>query len=142
MATASAVVLLKQHTRQQAHSLANAHPCSWLPVTFILLHNRSVPTFVDVKITAGQLGDVMKESASIAHTFTRSFLARRAPQLAANYFGEHAIHMHVPAGATPKDGVPRSRPSLYFCHVVYRSHIQDYSQFCFLSSLAYPLGCA
>ena len=46
----------------------------------------------------------MKESASIAHTFTRSFLARRAPALAADYFGQHAIHMHVPAGATPKDG--------------------------------------
>lgn len=54
--------------------------------------------------TTGQLGDVMKESASIAHTFTRSFLARRAPQLAADYFGQHSIHMHVPAGATPKDG--------------------------------------
>lgn len=46
----------------------------------------------------------MKESASIAHTFTRSFLVKRAPHLAANYFGEHSIHMHVPAGATPKDG--------------------------------------
>jgi ATP-dependent Lon protease len=46
----------------------------------------------------------MKESASIAHTFTRSFLAARAPALAADYFGQHAIHMHVPAGATPKDG--------------------------------------
>jgi Lon protease (S16) C-terminal proteolytic domain len=58
---------------------------------------------------AGQLGDVMKESASIAHTFTRSFLARRVPGLAADYFGQHAIHMHVPAGATPKDGA-RSHP--------------------------------
>ena len=60
---------------------------------------------------AGQLGDVMKESASIAHTFTRSFLAARAPALAADYFGQHAIHMHVPAGATPKDGAqPPLRP--------------------------------
>jgi Lon protease (S16) C-terminal proteolytic domain len=59
-------------------------------------------------IAAGQLGDVMKESASIAHTFTRSFLARRAPDLAADYFGQHAIHMHVPAGATPKDGAQDS----------------------------------
>lgn len=58
---------------------------------------------------AGQLGDVMKESASIAHTFTRSFLARRAPALAADYFGQHAIHMHVPAGATPKDGAVATR---------------------------------
>lgn len=68
-------------------------------------------------VAAGQLGDVMKESASIAHTFTRSFLARRAPHLAADYFGQHAIHMHVPAGATPKDGAHialRRIPLLFF----------------------------
>ena len=53
---------------------------------------------------AGQLGDVMKESASIAHTFARGFVSQHAPQLAATYFNDHAIHMHVPAGATPKDG--------------------------------------
>lgn len=54
--------------------------------------------------TTGQLGDVMKESAMIAHTFTRAFLSRRAPHLPKTYFKDHSIHMHVPAGATPKDG--------------------------------------
>ncbi|XP_051549346.1 lon protease homolog, mitochondrial-like [Myxocyprinus asiaticus] len=50
----------------------------------------------------GQLGDVMKESAKIAYTFARSFLMQEQPD---NDFlvGSH-IHLHVPEGATPKDG--------------------------------------
>ena len=51
---------------------------------------------------AGQLGDVMKESASIAHTYARAFLSRLKP--GDPFFEDHAIHVHVPAGATPKDG--------------------------------------
>ena len=52
--------------------------------------------------TTGQLGDVMRESASIAHTFARAFLARTEPSNA--FFDEKNLHVHVPAGATPKDG--------------------------------------
>eukprot|EP00891_Asterochloris_glomerata_P009190 jgi/Astpho2/9190/e_gw1.00137.52.1_t len=52
--------------------------------------------------TTGQLGDVMKESASIAHTFARAFLARVDPH--SSYFARHSLHVHVPAGGTPKDG--------------------------------------
>ncbi|TRY60367.1 hypothetical protein DNTS_025780 [Danionella cerebrum] len=50
----------------------------------------------------GQLGDVMKESAKIAYTFARSFLMKEQPE---NEFlvGSH-LHLHVPEGATPKDG--------------------------------------
>lgn len=50
----------------------------------------------------GQLGDVMKESAKIAYTFARSFLMKHQPE---NDFlvGSH-VHLHVPEGATPKDG--------------------------------------
>jgi len=50
----------------------------------------------------GQLGDVMKESADIAHTFARGFLARMRP--GDSFFEECRLHVHVPAGATPKDG--------------------------------------
>lgn len=53
-------------------------------------------------LCAGQLGDVMKESATIAHTFARSFLLAKEPTN--SYFADAAIHMHVPAGGTPKDG--------------------------------------
>lgn len=44
----------------------------------------------------------MKESATIAHTFSRAFLERKQPGNA--FFQSNAIHVHVPAGATPKDG--------------------------------------
>ena len=51
---------------------------------------------------SGQLGDVMKESAQLA----RSYLRAHADKLgiAADWFDRHLIHLHVPAGATPKDG--------------------------------------
>ncbi len=44
----------------------------------------------------------MKESASIAHTFARTQAARIG--VPANFFAESSIHVHVPAGSTPKDG--------------------------------------
>uniref|UniRef100_A0A1I8F6U4 Lon proteolytic domain-containing protein n=1 Tax=Macrostomum lignano TaxID=282301 RepID=A0A1I8F6U4_9PLAT len=47
-------------------------------------------------------GDVMKESVRIAHTYSQSFLARLDPDNAALRSG--GIHIHVPEGATPKDG--------------------------------------
>jgi Lon-like ATP-dependent protease len=50
----------------------------------------------------GQLGDVMKESATIAHTLSRQILREREPEN--NFFATASMHLHVPAGATPKDG--------------------------------------
>ncbi|MEW6595530.1 MAG: endopeptidase La [Thermodesulfobacteriota bacterium] len=50
----------------------------------------------------GQLGDVMKESAQAAASFCRSLLGKL--KLKDNYFDEVDIHVHVPAGAIPKDG--------------------------------------
>jgi len=50
----------------------------------------------------GQLGDVMKESAQAALSFCRSRLDKL--KLSDNYFDEVDIHVHVPAGAIPKDG--------------------------------------
>ena len=50
----------------------------------------------------GQLGDVMKESAQAALTFVRSRSAELG--LASDYFNKHDVHVHVPAGAVPKDG--------------------------------------
>ncbi len=49
----------------------------------------------------GQLGDVMKESAQIALSFVRAHAVELGVE--ASFF-EKAIHIHVPAGATPKDG--------------------------------------
>ncbi|XP_077110615.1 lon protease homolog, mitochondrial isoform X3 [Ranitomeya variabilis] len=50
----------------------------------------------------GQLGDVMKESAKIAYTFARAFLMKKHP--ANGFLVTSHIHLHVPEGATPKDG--------------------------------------
>jgi len=52
--------------------------------------------------TTGQLGDVMKESSTIAHTFARAFLGRKDPDN--DFLEESKLHLHVPEGATPKDG--------------------------------------
>lgn len=49
----------------------------------------------------GQLGDVMKESAQIALSFVRAHAVELGVDPA---FFDQAIHVHVPAGATPKDG--------------------------------------
>jgi ATP-dependent Lon protease len=49
----------------------------------------------------GQLGDVMKESAQIGLSYVRSHAAELG---IGNGFDEKAIHVHVPAGAVPKDG--------------------------------------
>ncbi|MEU5420410.1 endopeptidase La [Streptomyces sp. NPDC020667] len=50
----------------------------------------------------GQLGDVMKESAQIALSFLRSHGAEL--ELPVGDFKERGVHLHVPAGAVPKDG--------------------------------------
>ncbi|MBW3607144.1 MAG: endopeptidase La, partial [Actinobacteria bacterium] len=52
----------------------------------------------------GQLGDVMKESAAAAFSYVRGHLSELAPDLPPDWFKHHDIHIHVPAGAIPKDG--------------------------------------
>lgn len=55
---------------------------------------------IDMKLT-GQAGDVMKESAQIAWTYLHSAFRNYAPTLS---FFDGQVHMHIPEGATPKDG--------------------------------------
>ncbi|KAJ8374684.1 hypothetical protein SKAU_G00052640 [Synaphobranchus kaupii] len=50
----------------------------------------------------GQLGDVMKESAKIAYTFARAFFMKEQPDN--GFLVDSHLHLHVPEGATPKDG--------------------------------------
>jgi len=50
----------------------------------------------------GQLGDVMQESAQAALSWVRSHTAELG--LEERWFAEHDVHVHVPAGAVPKDG--------------------------------------
>jgi ATP-dependent Lon protease len=50
----------------------------------------------------GQLGEVMKESAKLAYTYTRSNFQTLG--LEKEFYKDKDIHIHVPAGATPKEG--------------------------------------
>ncbi|MCK4535540.1 MAG: endopeptidase La, partial [Desulfuromonadales bacterium] len=50
----------------------------------------------------GQLGKVMVESSEIAYSYIMAHIEECGGE--ANFFDQHFIHLHVPAGATPKDG--------------------------------------
>ncbi|MDY7095529.1 MAG: endopeptidase La [Acidobacteriota bacterium] len=50
----------------------------------------------------GQLGEVMKESAQAALSYSRSYGKNLG--LGEEYFAQHDLHIHVPAGSIPKDG--------------------------------------
>jgi ATP-dependent Lon protease len=67
-------------------------------------------TFVEAAATpgkgelsvTGQLGEVMKESARAAWTYCRTWAARNGQPV--DFFARHDVHLHMPAGAIPKDG--------------------------------------
>jgi ATP-dependent Lon protease len=52
----------------------------------------------------GQLGDIMRESAEAALSYVRAHMGELAPDLPENWFTTKDLHIHVPAGAIPKDG--------------------------------------
>jgi len=54
-----------------------------------------------LKVT-GQLGEVMQESAQAAHSWVRTHGLELG--IDPNWFGENDVHLHIPAGAVPKDG--------------------------------------
>ncbi len=73
---------------------------AWTPVGGDILYIQTLLTKGSGKITVtGQLGDVMKESAQIAVSLVKAMLPEQAEALA-----ESDLHIHVPDGATPKDG--------------------------------------
>ncbi len=61
----------------------------------------SIPEKGDMKVT-GQLGDVMKESVSIAFSSVKHEAYLRGLDL--SYFTKNSVHLHCPEGAVPKDG--------------------------------------
>ncbi|MAC48150.1 MAG: endopeptidase La [Oceanospirillum sp.] len=68
-----------------------------LPIEASVVHNKGR----SLKLT-GKLGDVMKESAELAISYASSQLAKHGVD--EQFFDNSAIHLHVPEGATPKDG--------------------------------------
>jgi ATP-dependent Lon protease len=76
---------------------------AWTPVggDVLFIEASAMPGAKGFKLT-GQLGDVMQESAQIALSYLRTRMDDLG--IPAKYFEGHDIHLHVPAGATPKDG--------------------------------------
>jgi len=63
----------------------------------LVIESKAIPGKGGFKLT-GQLGKVMLESADIALTYTKTIIGND------DYWNTHDIHIHVPDGATPKDG--------------------------------------
>jgi len=76
---------------------------AWTPVggDILFVETSFMPGKGQLQIT-GQLGEVMKESAQAALTYVRSHA--EALEIDADFIGRHDLHIHVPAGAVPKDG--------------------------------------
>jgi ATP-dependent Lon protease len=78
---------------------------AWTPVggDVLFVEATAMPGKGRLTIT-GQLGDVMRESAEAALSYVRAHARELDPDLAEDWFAHHDIHVHVPAGAIPKDG--------------------------------------
>jgi ATP-dependent Lon protease len=78
---------------------------AWTPVggDVLFIEATAMPGKGELSIT-GQLGDVMRESAQAAMSYVRGHTDGLAPGLASDWFATHDVHVHVPAGAVPKDG--------------------------------------
>ena len=92
-------------TRRRTQRPGVATGLAWTPVggEVLFVEAIAMPGKGSLTIT-GQLGDVMRESAQAALSYIRSSAGRLAPALEDDWFATHDLHIHVPAGATPKDG--------------------------------------
>jgi ATP-dependent Lon protease len=92
-------------TRRRTKVPGVATGLAWTPTggDVLFIEATAMPGSGNLTIT-GQLGDVMKESAQAALSWVRGHWAEIDPKLGENWFAEHDIHIHVPAGAVPKDG--------------------------------------
>ena len=88
---------------QRKDEVGVATGLAWTPVGGVILfvEATSMPGGKSLLLT-GKLGDVMKESAQAAFSYIRSHA--KELELDPKFFQEHDVHIHIPEGATPKDG--------------------------------------
>jgi ATP-dependent Lon protease len=88
---------------QERNEIGVATGLAWTEIGGEVLHvEASTTPGKGSLILTGHLGEVMKESAQAAFTYTRS--RGKAYGIKANDLNEKEVHIHVPAGAIPKDG--------------------------------------
>jgi ATP-dependent Lon protease len=92
-------------TRRRTKDPGVATGLAWTPVGGEVLFVEAQAMEGSGKLTiTGQLGEVMRESAEAALSWVRGHAKRLNPELPNDWFATHDIHIHVPAGAVPKDG--------------------------------------
>jgi ATP-dependent Lon protease len=92
-------------TRRRTSRPGVATGLAWTPVggEVLFVEASAAPGSGRLTIT-GQLGDVMRESAQAALSYVRANQRQLFSDLPEDWFANHDIHIHVPAGAIPKDG--------------------------------------
>jgi ATP-dependent Lon protease len=92
-------------TRRRTARAGVATGLAWTPAggDVLFVEATAMPGKGELTIT-GQLGEVMRESAQAAMSYLRAHAAALDPDLPERWFAEHDVHLHVPAGAIPKDG--------------------------------------
>jgi ATP-dependent Lon protease len=93
----------EQRRRTKDPGVATA--LAWTPVggEVLFVEASAMPGSAGLTLT-GRLGEQMRESVQAALSWVRGHVKEVAPELPEEWFAKHDIHVHVPAGAVPKDG--------------------------------------
>ena len=93
-----------EKSRKAVGKIGVVNGLAWTAVGGGTLDVQGVDTPGKGEVTlTGTLGNVMKESASVAMTYVKANLKKYPPK-DKNFFKDRTIHLHFPEGATPKDG--------------------------------------
>ena len=93
-----------EKSRKAVGKIGVVNGLAWTAVGGVTLDVQGVDTPGKGEVTlTGTLGNVMKESASVATTYVKANLKKYPPK-DKNFFKDRTIHLHFPEGATPKDG--------------------------------------
>jgi ATP-dependent Lon protease len=97
--------LAEVEVRRRTSAPGVAAGLAWTPTggEILFVEATAFPGKGGLKIT-GQLGDVMRESAEAALSYVKANARNWGSTLPDDWFRQHDIHVHVPAGAIPKDG--------------------------------------